>query len=562
MVASRSGAQSLMVRRGKNMLSLAGKQLMASVASMVGTMIHPNGAYHGASSTRKSMQAWNPTNSSADVDTLANTDVIRARARDLVRNHPTAAAAVNKKPNWVVNAGLRFKSRLDHEALGITREEARVIEKQITKLFHRWAKSKNSDATKQNTFYQNQSLVFRSMIEAGDIFVGMPFIDRPTAILDLAIKLIESDLCRNPSTALPTKRLAGGIEQDEWGATVAYWFAKNYYKDIDVDIADEPKRVPAYGEETGRPLMLHVFTLDRPGQRRGMSLLAPIIEPLKQDGRYRDSELMAAVIAGMYTVFIRTLTGAGGGPGNVPPEAQVGNHDPSPTKGTEDYEMSHGGVVELGPDEDIQIADPNRPNPNFDSFTSAILREIGGALGMGSEMIQGLYRSSYTAARAAFIDAYNGFKVDKANLESDLLEPIKDTLILNAVLRGVLDLPGYLDSPQIKQLWEEGIWVGEAPAMLDPAKETKAVLDAVDGELISRRRGAMEYKGEDYEQVVNELGEEKVWREEAGLAGSMESNDDPNSNLDTDSDTNNEDDSEDDTEDDSENDEKKKEGEK
>lgn len=507
-----------MARKRPHLLSVAGKQLMASVGGIIGSMMYPNGAYNGASSTRQSMAAWNPANASADVDVLSNTDVIRARARDLVRNHPTANAAITKKTNWVVNVGLRFKSRLDHEALGITKAEARKIEKQITKLFHRWAKSKNSDASKTNNFYQNTSLVFRSKMEAGDIFVGLPFIERPTAMLDATIKMIESDLCRNPSSALPTKKLAGGVEQDEWGAATAYYFAQNYYKDIDATVEDEPQRIPAYGEITGRPLVLHIFSTDRPGQRRGMSLLAPVIEPLKQDGRYRDSELMAAVVAGMYTVFIKTITGMGGGPGNVPPEAQVGNHEPTPAKGTEDYEMSYGGVVELNHDEDISIADPNRPNPNFDAFTSAILREIGGALGIGAEMIQGLYRSSYTAARAAFIDAYNGFKVDKADIETDFCEPVKNTVLLNAVLKGVIDLPGYLDDPRIKELWEEGIWVGMAPAMLDPDKETGAVIKAIDARLISRGRGAMEYKGEDYEQVVTEIADQEEWEREAGIS--------------------------------------------
>ena len=37
-----------------------------------------------------------------------------------------------------------------------------------------------------------------------------------------------------------------------------------------------------------------------------MPLLAPIIETLKQLGRYTDAELMAAVVSGMYTVFIET----------------------------------------------------------------------------------------------------------------------------------------------------------------------------------------------------------------------------------------------------------------
>ncbi len=44
---------------------------------------------------------------------------------------------------------------------------------------------------------------------------------------------------------------------------------------------------------------------ERPGQRRGVPVLAPVIEALKQLGRYTDAELVAAVVSGLFTVFVK-----------------------------------------------------------------------------------------------------------------------------------------------------------------------------------------------------------------------------------------------------------------
>ncbi|MCH5894346.1 phage portal protein, partial [Salmonella enterica] len=67
------------------------------------------------------------------------------------------------------------------------------------------------------------------------------------------------------------------------------------------------ERIPAYGKKTGRRNVLHVMQdWERPGQRRGVPVLAPVIEALKQLGRYTDAELVAAVVSGLFTVFVKT----------------------------------------------------------------------------------------------------------------------------------------------------------------------------------------------------------------------------------------------------------------
>ena len=115
------------------------------------------------------------------------------------------------------------------------------------------------------------------------------------------IKLLEGERCQNPIGQMDCDALAEGIEVDKNHAPVAYhftqkpvWSFDNYTNFVD------SVRVPAF-DAFGNPNVIHVFTSDRTDQRRGVPLLAPVICQLKQQERYQDAELMAAVISACFT---------------------------------------------------------------------------------------------------------------------------------------------------------------------------------------------------------------------------------------------------------------------
>ena len=51
--------------------------------------------------------------------------------------------------------------------------------------------------------------------------------------------------------------------------------------------------MPAFGAATGRRNVLHPFRRTRPGQTRGIPYLAPVMELVKQLGRYSEAEVAA-----------------------------------------------------------------------------------------------------------------------------------------------------------------------------------------------------------------------------------------------------------------------------
>lgn len=473
--------------------------------------------YHGASRRRESMRAWNPSRGSADRDTITTMETLRARAKDLARNVPVASAAVLTMCTNVVGTGLKCRPHLNATLLGITQEQAEEWETRARYGFELWANSKNCDAERKSTFAQLQDLALRTQLVSGDCFALTPMKPTPASPFALSIKLLEADRCQNPTGYLDTDQLAGGVETDLHGAPVAYYFTTTSPNSLSASTYAQLDtiRVPAFGAESGRPLVLHMFKPDRPDQRRGVTWLAPVIEPIKQQGRYQDAEIMSAVVSGMYTVFVRTPGGSGEWDGNVPYDDKVEKLGVEDDK--KSLELKYGGVVDLAEGEDVSFANPGRPNPNYDPFVNSIFREIGAALGLPYEVMLKYFSSSYTAARAAFLEGWKTFRRARLDLSSDFCQPVYETWLLEAISIGFLEAPGFFEDSLRRLLWSQALWVGDAPGQLDPLKETQAHKLQVDEQFKDRTTATMEVTGGDYARTVVSLAHEKALRAAAGI---------------------------------------------
>lgn len=240
-------------------------------------------------------------------------------------------------------------------------------------------------------------------------------------------------------------------------------------------------------------------------------MLAPVIESLKQLSRYSEAELMAAVVSGMFTVFVKSNTpdsplGAG-----FNPALQV-DKDPNA------YEMGNGSVVALEDGEEVQIADPSRPNPNFDPFVIAICRQIGSALEIPYELLVKNFTASYSASRASLLEAWKMFRMRREWLVGNFCQPIYEEWLTEAVLKGRVQAPGFFDDPAIRAAWCGAEWFGDAQGQLDPKKEAEAAKIRVEEGFSTREREAAELTGMKYDQVHAVRKREEAMRREDGLS--------------------------------------------
>ena len=475
----------------------------------------------GASHTKKSMRGFTATSKSPMQDIEANHRTLVSRSRSLYMTAPIAASAIKTTVTNVVGSGLKLKSRIDYEFLGMTEEEAEKWEANVEREFDLWASSRRCDALRLNSFYEMQGVIFMAQLLNGDGFCLNKY-DTPTTVMPygLRLQLIEGDRICTPHTNSVNyindlyigvnpdngNKIYSGVEVDENGATVAYWICNQYPYNggFENNKPLEWRRVEMYGALTGRQNLIHIFDAERAEQRRGVPMLAPVIEELKQLKRYTDAELMAAVISGMFTVFVTTDA-----PSTENPLGQgYPDNAPSVDNDINDYQLGNGAIVTLNEGEKIEIADPKRPNTAFDAFVNSLCKNIGSALEIPQELLLKSFTSSYSASRAALLEAWKMFRKRREWLSKEFCQPVYELFLTEAIALGRIKADGFFTDAIIKKAWSGADWNGAAMGMVDPVKEVQAAKMRVENGFSTREEETMGLTGGDYIKNAKQLKRE------------------------------------------------------
>lgn len=463
----------------------------------------------GASTKRNAMKGWYAESLSPQEDIDLNLNTLRQRSRSLFMTAPLATSAIKTNRTNVVGAGLKLKSRIDFKALGMSHEAADQLEKQIEREFNLWAESKRCDNLGLNDFYELQQVALMSWLINGDCFALIKHLPTTDYMpYGLKVHLIEGDRIATPQTtgdyinlrykAPNGNRIYNGVEIDKEGAVVAYHIC-NTYPDSSLDVQREWQRVEAFGAKTGLPNVLQVMEAERPDQYRGVPYLATVIESLKQLTRYTEAELMAAVINAFFTVFVKSES-----PDETARDFEGVVDEEAPIE-TPDYKLGPGAINILNEGESIEIADAKRPNVNFDGFVSAMAKYIGAALEIPYELLTKSFTSSYSASRAALLEAWKAFKMRRTWFANDFCQPIYEIWLCEAVARGRIKAPGFFNDPAIRKAYSRADWNGPAPGQLDPVKEVTAAAKRVENGFSTRERETIEMNGGDFDRNVEQL---------------------------------------------------------
>lgn len=434
-----------------------------------------SGGYHGARNNRPGLGGWNPLANDPDGDILGDLPALRGRSRDLKRNSPLAGAAINTQVTNVVGTGLSMQAQPDAAALGLSDDEAREWADHAEREWKLFAESTNCDATRTQNFYGLTALAYISALESGDVAATLPFISRPNHPYALTIQIIEADRLCNPDWKADTECLIAGVELDSWGAPIAYHFSDKHPGARGRVSGAKWQRVTAFGSSTGRRNVLHLFDRRRPGQVRGVPCLAPVIEPLKQLQRYTDAELQAAVVNAMFAVFVKMDADAFDSLFDDSGKAQYLQSSMS-WDGTipEANFDKPSKAINLLPGESVESGAPGRPNALFDPFVQSIIRQVGSLLEIPFEVLIKHYTASYSAARAALLDAWRFFRGRRDWLAGAFCQPIYEAFLEEAISKGRIAAPGFFGDPARRKAWSTAVWVGDGPGSIDPVKEVDA----------------------------------------------------------------------------------------
>ena len=492
----------------------------------------------GASKDRRSMKGFTAKSSSPNEDINWNQYTLRQRGRMLVMSSPVASSAIKTNKTKVVGTGLKPKANIDAEFLRMSPQAAKDWQKTVEREFELWSgKKQNVDAIGINNFAGLQQLAVQSWLTNGDVFSLFQRVD-PTPLnpYTLRIHMIEADRISTPNTMflLPGmlrtdgknpkngNPIYDGVEVNKKTGMIEAYHICNVYPNQRVRETDKIvwTRVKAYGTKTGLPNILQIMDTERPDQYRGVTYLAPVIESLLNISRYTQSELMAALIQSFFTAWITTETNPAEIPFNEASYGADDNPELPPDRNisynSNEYEMGPGTVTHLKEGEKIIFGNPQIPTPGFDTFVKVICKEIGSALEIPYDTLLKEFNQSYSASRAALMEAWEAFRMRRAWLVDMFCQPVYEVWLAEAVAIGRIKAPGFFNDPAIREAYCKAQWLGPVQGHLDPTKEVKADILAVQHGFKTHEQVTREYGGGDWGENVERLKDENAALAAAG----------------------------------------------
>lgn len=474
----------------------------------------------GASRTSGVLKAWNPIKSSAKSDINAHLDILRSRAADQVINTPIGSAAIATTTQYTVGAGLKVFPKVKYKMLNMEPDEAEEWNKKASAEFDLWASSKLCDIRKRNNFYDLQEILYKAYMTDGDSFAlfrrgyneNMPY--------TLRIQAIEGNRVSNPmghdyygiTGPLSVEMLApngvnkivNGVEVDKDGAVEAYWISNKVpYDPVEINRATNWTRIEAFGQLVGKPNVLHICHDERPEQYRGVPYLAPVLTALKQVSRYADAELVAAIMRSFFTLFF-TSTGNSSVAGDISGVLGASTYegegaDPQePVVNASEYHLGPGTINALPKNIDVKSVGVDGGQATFDSFVTQFVKQISASLNIPYEVLMKSFTSSYSASRAALLQAWEQFKLRRAWFTRDFCQPVYEMWLVEAVATGRLEAPGFFSDPAIRFAYSNAEWYGPSMSILDPIKDVNGAALRIQYGLSTPEREAAEMTGSDF----------------------------------------------------------------
>lgn len=418
-------------------------------------------AWKGGASDDRRTRAWQASDASINALLSGEVGELRRRTRDLFRKNPWAENGLSAWVSNLVGTGLVPRPLIKDEKL-----RNRVMDA--------WEEfTENSDSDGTQDFYGQQALVARSYKEGGDCFVRLRDRRKGELPIPLQLQVVEAEFV-DPSynqTFGGARKIQAGIEFDGLGKRAAYHMWQDHPGEM-VSLRNATRvRVPAQS-------VLHVFHPVRPGQIRGIPVLAAVLAKLWELEKYDDAEVMRKQVAAMFAGFLQKPDGSAN-------PLDANGAEGKDKDGTPLAALEPGTIQELGPGEQIVFSEPSDVGASYSPFMAFQLRQVAAAIGVTYEQLTGdLSGVNYSSIRAGIIEMRRRLaQVQRNVLIFQFCRPVYRRFMEAAVLVGRIPVPAsFRDLLRVQWVLTPG-W-----EYVDPDKEISAAIKAIRAGLTTRGR--------------------------------------------------------------------------
>ena len=416
--------------------------------------------YAGAKTSRL---LFNAAPTSADTELYTSHAALRDRSRALCRDNPYAKRAKELTVNNIIGPGMGLQAQVKNQRHRLLRP----INDGIERAWLDWSRAEHCHTGGSLHFADFERAAMGEVFEAGEVFIRIHARAFGGGRVPIALELIESERIADDHeiSATDGRNVTMGIEHDAFARPTAYYIHKYHPNQLHGALRHQPDeilRVPA-------DQIIHLRSIERWPQTRGVPWLHAAIERLHQHGEYENAALVAARIGASKVGFFESPDGDLNGLG-----------DEDEIEGAASTSVSAGEFTQLPPGYKFSGWDPSYPNDVFEPFTRASLRGIAAATGPCYESISRDYsQSNYSSSRLALIDDRDLWQIKQRWWIRSFREPLHRRHWLQAAVLAdaIPEVPryDYLTQPEkysAVNLKPRG-W-----SWVDPTKEVKAYKEA------------------------------------------------------------------------------------
>ncbi len=416
-------------------------------------------------------------------------ETVADRALEVATNDPNAASVIDGMLTNITGTGLTPLANPYKYLLDWSDDETKQYQDECELAFSIW--SKEADAKKRLNFWQIQYQATYSLLVKGEFFQQPVMLDDTGRTFSLALQSIDPSRVCTPTDLQTDKTVRDGIRFGLAGDPKLY-FVSNVDDLLSKAMVQSKDCAKVISWIAHRPGMFHVFLQKLEDQIRGVSVLSPAMKFFKDLSDYLDFELVGAIIAASFAVFIETQNSY-----DAAHNSRDLNGDDISYDDTERFEeVTPGGVIYGGPNEKPHILKSERPGNTFNDFVERILRSVGASVGMPYEIIsKDFSKTNYSSARAALLEAWKVFAVYQKWMVDSFCQPVWEMVIEEAWLRGIVNIPKKTDFYKQRHLLTRATWIPPKRGHVDPLKEIQAAIMAKNNNIQTLSQIAAEHGG-------------------------------------------------------------------
>jgi lambda family phage portal protein len=510
-------------------ITVAATQPLAEKA-MVG------GAYEGASRISREAALWAPPIRSADGDIRGEKTLLDARGRDMARNEPYIAGAVdinkdsivggsymlNAKPNWKV---------LKDTSKGFDEKWAEEFQEIAEAKFTLYAESPDNwlDAGRTMTFTGMIRLGIGVFTVGGEVLATAEWLRDVGRPYSTAIQMVDLDRLSNPNGVQDDLRLRQGVQRNQFGAPQGYHIRMAHPGDRFVTFEQSRWKYVPIRKPWGRLQVIHIIDPDRPDQTRGVAKMVSALKEMRMAKKYHEITLQNAVVNATYAAAIES---------ELPPEqafAALGMDGANEwiesyldqiseyTGSSRNLHIDGVKIPHLFPGTKLKLLNAGQPGGVGTVFEESLLRKIAAGLGVSYEQLARDYsKTNYSSARAAMLETHKGMQAKKKMVADRYASSIYSLWLEEALQMGELPLPAgvkrdtFFYQGQNKDAICNAGWIGANRGQIDELKETQAAVMRIKAGL-STYEVETARMGSDFREVFAQRAREDALIESYGL---------------------------------------------